>query len=240
MMNTILNKEISLGSAAWIAGMGLLMMVFAAPVAEFYIFQKLFSENPAEMSSNIIDQEGLFKTGIFLHLLTLLCDVVVAWALYIFLKPAHKSLSLLTAWFRLIYTAMYLLALVNLVQVLNYLRLNEQSGMVMPTQLDQSITFYVNAFRMEWSFALMVFGIYLLLLGYLVLKADYVPKIYGILLLLAGLGYFLDNLRVFFLPELNTSYLMITFFGELVFMVWLLVRGRKVKQLPQVKTDTVS
>lgn len=229
-------KEISLGNAALIAGLGLVLMVFAAPISMFYIFPELFSDNPAEMSSNIMNQEGLFKTGIILHLITLLCDVVVAWALYIFLKPAHRSLSLLTAWFRLIYTAMYLLALVNLVQVLNYLRLNEQSGMIMPTQLDQSITFYVNAFRMEWSFALIVFGIYLILLGYLVLKADYVPKIYGILLLLAGLGYLLDNLRVFFLPELNTSYLMITFFGELVFMVWLLVRGVKVKAKPEVST----
>ncbi|MDF9798691.1 hypothetical protein OKW21_003954 [Catalinimonas alkaloidigena] len=235
-MNTITNKEISLGRSALIAGLGLLIMVFAAPVSEFYIFQKLISEDPAETSSNIINHKGLFTTGIFLHLLTLISDVVVAWALYIFLKPVHKSLSLLTAWFRLIYTAMYLIALINLIKVLNYVALNEQANMIMPTQLDQSISLFVSAFRMEWSFALMVFGIYLILLGYLVFKADYVPKIYGILLLLAGLGYFLDTLRAFFLPDLNTSYLMFTFFGELVFMVWLLVKGVKVKEKTEVST----
>ncbi|MEX0313787.1 MAG: DUF4386 family protein, partial [Allomuricauda sp.] len=67
--------------------------------------------------------------------------------------------------------------------------------------------------------------------GYLVVKASYVPKIFGVLLLVAGFGYILHTLGAFFFPTVNLDFLFFTFFGELVFMVWLLIKGRKLQPL---------
>lgn len=233
----IKEKNISIANAALISGLGLLIMVLTVPFAEFYIFPKLITKNPVLTANNIIDNRLLFTTSIFLHFITLICDVVVAWALYVFLKPVFKYLSLLTAWFRLIYAAMYLVALVNLIKVLNLLDINKQSKLLDQTQFYDSITFYINSFHFEWSFGLIIFGIYLILLGYLVFKAEYVPKIFGILLVIAGFGYLINTLGLFLFPNINTEFLMITFFGELIFMIWLLIKGSKIKTIQKIQTD---
>lgn len=80
-------------------------------------------------------------------------------------------------------------------------------------------------------FGLVLFGIYLILLGFLVLKAGYIPKIMGWILIIAGLGYVVGHLKVFLYPDLNTSFTMFTALGELVFMLWLLIKGSRTKEL---------
>src|SRR5262245_58795996 len=93
----------SLRSSALSAGIGLLIMVIAAPFAELYAFPKLIVQgNAAETASNIIKNQALFTSMVFGYLITFICDVVVAWALYVLLKPINDNLSLLTAWFRLV------------------------------------------------------------------------------------------------------------------------------------------
>lgn len=220
-------KTMTLGNTALIAGLGLLLMTLTVPFAEFHIFPKLIAEDALETAENISREKLLFTTSIFLHLITLLCDIVVAWALYLFLKPAMRYFSLLVAWFRLIYTAMYLVALTNLIKILT-LAHSQSTGT--KAQVAESMQYYVDAFRLEWSFGLVIFGVYLVLLGYLVLRAGYVPKVYGVLLLIAGLGYMIHTLGAFFSPETNLDILFFTFFGELVFMFWLLIKGWKLKQ----------
>ncbi|WP_158860247.1 DUF4386 domain-containing protein [Lunatibacter salilacus] len=99
-----MNKDISLSKAAIIAGIGLLMMTLTVPFAEFKIIPDLVDPNNAlETASNITNNSLLFNVAIFLIFITIVADIVVAWALYIFLKPVNKNLSLLTAWSRLLY-----------------------------------------------------------------------------------------------------------------------------------------
>ena len=194
---TINNKqtEISLSKAALIAGISLFVMVLTTPFAEFSIFPKLIdSENATKTAENIINNKHLFSVAIFLILLTLIADIVASWALYIFFKPVNKSLSLLTAWFRLIYTAMYFIALSNLLSILSIIKSIEHLKDTGIGQINDSILIHINAFRVEGSFGLIIFGIYLILLGYLVYKATYVPKIFGVILIIAGLSWMIDKL----------------------------------------------
>ncbi|MGW9686847.1 DUF4386 domain-containing protein [Flagellimonas sp. 2504JD1-5] len=223
---TTTDQTFTIGKAALIAGLGLLLMTLTVPFAEFYIFPKLISDDAAITAENISNEKLLFTTSIFLHTITLLCDIVVAWALYLFLKPVKRYFSLLVGWFRLIYTAMYLVALANLVKILALVQTNDSTSI----PLAESIEFHIDSFRLEWSFGLVIFGVYLILLGFLVLKAHYVPKIFGALLLIAGLGYVVHTLGAFVSPTTNLDFLFFTFFGELVFMVWLLVKGRNIKE----------
>ncbi|WP_190809268.1 DUF4386 domain-containing protein [Flagellimonas sp. S3867] len=222
---TTSDQTFTIGKAALIAGLGLLLMTLTVPFSEFYIFPKLIGDNATATAENISNEKLLFTTSIFLHTITLLCDIVVAWALYLFLKPVMRRFSLLVAWFRLIYTAMYLIALANLIKILTLVQTTDPTS----TQLAESIEFHIDAFRLEWSFGLVIFGIYLVLLGYLVFKAQYVPKVFGILLLIAGLGYVVHTLGAFISPTTDLGFLFFTFFGELVFMIWLLVKGRKLQ-----------
>ena len=100
-----------------------------------------------------------------------------------------------------------------------------------PQQISEFMLFYIKSYKYEWFFGLILFGIYLILLGFLVLKADYIPKILGWLLIIAGIGYVVGHLKVFLYPDLNTSFSLFTALGELVFMLWLLIKGSRIKEL---------
>ena len=107
-------QGISLRQAALVAGFGLVIMAVAAPFAEFFVYAKMVvSGNTGATVQNMQTQGGLLLAGIFSYLVVFICDVLVAWALYVLLIPVNRALSLLTAWFRLVYTAIALFALVN-------------------------------------------------------------------------------------------------------------------------------
>ena len=225
------NQETSMRKAALIAGLGVLIMALTVPVVEFYIFPKLIDyKNATQTTNNITNNRTLFSTAIFVHFITIICDVTVAWALYIFLKPVNKNLALLTAWFRLVYTAFNIVALLNLIQILSLLEISEHFNKVGQGEVSDYVLFYMKSSDLEWRFGLVFFGIYLCLLGYLVFRSEYIPKIIGVFLVVAGLGYLIDDLKYFFYPNFDTGFLWFTFFGELIFMVWLLVKGVNVQK----------
>jgi hypothetical protein len=224
------HPEISLRKAALIAGVGVLIMALTVPWVEFYIFPKLIDhENAAQTVQNISSNPRLFSLAIFIHFLTVICDLVVTWALYIFLTPANKDLALLSAWFRIAYTAFNVTALLNLVKGLVLIRGAEAGNTIEPDQLGGQVSFLLNSFNLQWRLGLTFFGVYLCLLGYLVFRAKYIPGVIGILLIVAGLGYMVDDLKFFFYPDVDTGFLWFTYFGELIFMFWLLIKGSRIR-----------
>ena len=229
-MATTTNKT-SLRMAALIAGIGLLIMVVAAPFAELFVFPKLVVPgNAAETTQNIIANQSLFTSAIFGYLITFICDLIVAWALYVLLKPVNEELSLLTAWFRWVYTVIALDALLNLVTIL---RILNASDILTGSQLDQfsaQVMLSIQAFRSHWYFGLIFFGIHLGLLGYLAIRSKYIPSILGVLLIIAGSGYLLTNLKPFLFPTINLDFAEYTFYGELIFMLWLLIKGPRIQE----------
>jgi len=207
-------------------------MVVAAPFIELVAYPKLVVPgNAAETIKNITTNKGLFVYVIFGYLLTFICDVVVAWALYILLKPVNEQLSLLAAVFRWIYTVIALIALLNLVTVFRILNTSDYSTVFQPNGLNVQIMYLLKTFKSSWYFGLIFFGIHLGLLGYLVIKSGYIPALLGVLLIITGFGYLLTTLRPYLFQAINVDFAKYTFYGELVFMLWLLIKGWRIKEL---------
>ena len=221
-----------LRTAALIAGISLLIMVIAAPFAELFVYPKLVvPDNPAETAKNIIANETLFRAGILGYLITFICDLVAAWALYALLRPVNENLSLLTAWFRLVYTVIALVGLLNLVTILRLLNTSDYLTLFDSDQFYAQIMLSLTAFRSGWlSVGILFFGIHLGLLGYLVLKSKYIPGIMGVLLIIAGLGYLESSLEPLLFPNFHFDFAVFTFYGELIFMVWLLIKGSRIQE----------
>jgi len=229
MVNSTTNTPIR--RAAIIAGIGLLIMVIAAPFAELFVFPKLVVPgNATETAKNIVANKTLFISGIFGYLITFICDLLVSWALYVLLKPVNENLSLLTAWFRLVYTVIALVALLNLVTVFRLLNASAYLTVFQPDQLHAQAMLSLDAFRSQWYFGLLFFAIHLVLLGYLVFRSNYIPRILGVLLAIAGLGYMLTTLKPYLFPHVNIDFAMYTYYGELIFMLWLLIKGSRIKE----------
>jgi hypothetical protein len=121
-------QEISLPRAALVAGLGYLLT--PTPFAEFYVYPHLVISGKIEQTAqNILAHQSLFAAGIVCYLSSFVCDVVIAWALYYLLKPVSASLSLLAAWFQLVYAAVGLSASLNLVTVLRLLDTPEDAAL---------------------------------------------------------------------------------------------------------------
>ena len=224
--------DLSLRKAAIVAGLGLLIMTISAIFANFIVLESLIVPGDAAITANnIIASEGLFRSGICSFIIVIIMDVVVAWALYVLLKPVNKSLSLLAALFRLVYAAIFGIALVNLFSVLQLLSGADYLTAFEPNQLHAQVMLFLKAFSYGWTIGLIFFGIHLFILGYLIFKSDYIPKILGVLVIIAGLGYIIDSFVIFLLPNYDVTIAMFTFIGELLFMLWLLFKGAKIPEM---------
>jgi hypothetical protein len=224
------NRGTTLRQAALIAGFSLLVMALLASFAEIYVYPRLIVPGRIEQTAeNILANQGLFLAGIFCYLVTFIGDVLVAWALYVLLRPVNPSVSLLTAWFRLVHTVIALVALLNLVTVLRLLNTPDYLTVFGSDQLHAQVMLLINSFRYGWGISLLFFGIHLGMLGYLVYRSGYIPKILGILLAIAGIGYLIYNLSPYLFSKADLKFLVITFFGELIFILWLLIRGSKIE-----------
>jgi len=90
------------------AGIMFLISFVAGSFGEFYVPSKLIvAGNAAATVSNIVDHEMLFRLGFAGYLLEALCDVALALVLYVLLKPVHRNLALLSAFFGLLSTALF-------------------------------------------------------------------------------------------------------------------------------------
>lgn len=212
-------------TAAFIAGFPL--MLFTAPYGEFYVFGRLvYYSDAARTMQNLIDHPKLFISGILAMMLTFMYDIVLAWACYIFLKPVNASLALLGAWFRLVYTALAIVALFNFLYAFHLANLPG----IDEAYKQQQIFELVNARRFGMALAYLVFGFYLILSGIIILKSTYIPKVLGALITLAGMSWIVISLQPYLFKAYDISWMMFFSVGELFFAIWLLVKGTKIKE----------
>jgi hypothetical protein len=221
------NEGMTLPQAALIVGFAYLLN--PVTYAE-YVYPKLVIVGNIEQTArNISVHGGLFLSAVFCYLISFIGDVVLAWALYVLLAPVNRSLSLLTAWFQLVYAAVALFATLNLVAAFRLLNTPEYLTVFGTSQMHAQVLLLLNSFRYDWSMGLVLFGIHLVLLGYLICRSSYIPRIIGILLVIDGFGWITNCLSPYLFPNAHLGFIQITFFGELVFMLWLLIRGWKIK-----------
>jgi hypothetical protein len=221
------DEGIALRHAALIAGLGLLAMSVLAPVAFFAVFPRLIVADAARSAQLIAGHQGLFLAGIACDLVTFIADVVVAWALYALLRPVQPAVSMLAAWFRLVYATVAIVALTRLVTVLRLVRTPDYANTFGAPQRDAQVDLLLSSFRWEWGVSMLFFAVHLLLLGALVWRSRYLPRVLGVLLVVNGIAYGIDCVKPYVAPGVRLPWLPVLFFGEILFMLWLLVRGRR-------------
>ncbi len=207
----------SMRTASLVAGIGLLLMAVVAAFGNFVALGGLGTpRDGARAMKAIADSEGLFRWGVASLFLVAVLDVIVAAALLKLFTPVNRSISALAAWFRVAYAGVYVVAISQLVGALP---LSDNANEVLAR---------IHTFDDIWHAGLILFGAHLLLIGYLAYRSGFVPKILGILLVVAGLGYLTDSFGAVLLSGYSVSIAQITFVGEVVLIFWLLIKGRRV------------
>ena len=206
-------------TAALVAGISLLLMAVLAGLANFGVIEGIAVRGDAEATaSNLEASAGLVRFAAGALILVVILDVVVAWGLYVLLRGVSPSLSLLGAWFRVVYAAAFAVAIMSIFAALH----------AAPEDPNRAV-FLMQSFNDGWQVALTVFAAHLCVVGALVWRAEFVSWIFGLLLLLSGAGYFIDGLGTLLFPGYALGLSSFTFAGEVVFMLWLLIRGSRLR-----------
>ena len=232
-MNTVNDTKehggLSIRNAALIAGFGLLVMTFCAPLAHFYFFaQSIVLDDAAATTENLQSNGNPYLIGVVLLFVTYVMDVIVAWALYWYLRPGQAALALLVAWARLVYTALAFVGLAASLGAYDLATAAPAPDVLSGTVLQSEIMVQISTARTIETLALCFFGIHLWFLSLLIWRSVHVPRWLSIVVALAGTSYVVAFLAKYFAPHLDLGWVLILAIGELVFMLWLLLFGWRV------------
>jgi hypothetical protein len=147
-------------------------------------------------------------------------DVLVAWGLYVLFRAVYETLALLVAWMRVVYAAVFAIAVANLVDVAQLLG-SAQSATLEPSQLQAQVMSSIASFENGWSIGLAIFGLHLVGLGALVFSSTPWSKVLGVLVVVAGGGYLVDSFARILVPDYGLTVSLVTFVGEALLIVWL-------------------
>jgi hypothetical protein len=182
----------------------------------------------AATAADITASAGMFRLGIVSLIVVIALDVVVAWALYRVFSPVNASLSMLAAIMRLVYSAVFMVAIGELLGVIRLLS-DEGNRAVLGTDQVQVMAMQgMTSFYDIWYVSQFLFGLHLLLLGYLAYRSGYIPRLLGALLAIAGLGYAADSFGAVLSESSWTDISAFTFLGEFLLALWLVIRARRI------------
>ena len=181
-------------------------------------------------ANNILAHEFLFRLSIVTAILNALLLVITALFFYKLLKPVHKNYARLIVLFTVIVAPISMLNELNNVAVLLLLKSPEYLTMFTAGQLQTLMSLFLNLHQYGIQIVGIFWGLWLLPMGYLVYKSNYIPKIIGIFLMITCLGYLIDFATFFLLPNFGVVISEYTWLGEVMMVFWLLIKGVNVEQ----------
>ena len=215
---------------ARIAGAFYLLTIPTAVFAELIVRGKVVvSGNAAATATNILAHEPLFRLGFASDLIATACYIAVTALFYGLFKPVNRSLSLLAAFFSLVgcaigaFSCLFHLAPLVVLGGAPYLSVFKLE------QLQALALMFLKLRAQASNIGIVFFGFYCLLIGYLVFRSTFLPRILGALMAFAGLGW-LTYLSLPLVNHLSPYNLASAIFAELSLMLWLLMLGVNVQR----------
>ena len=221
------NFETSPQSYARIAGLFYLLIIIAGAFAEALVRNKLVVYgDTAATANNIIHSEFLWKIGITADLIMQVCDLPVMILLYYLLRPVSKKLALLNLSFNLIQTAVLVANKLNLLATLFFLGDADYLKSFSPDQLHTLSYLSIKLHDFGFGIGLIFFGFVCLIEGYLIFKSGYFPKVFGILMAIAGVCYLTNSFALILAPQFSSIALLLPcLLAELALSLWLIFKG---------------
>jgi hypothetical protein len=179
---------------------------------------------------------GLFGISLVTWIVIVVADIAISVTLYMLLEPAGRVLSMATAAFRIVYSTMLGVFLLNLFDAFTLLNGSDSAIGRDTQQIQAAALTAIESFEDGFVLALMFFGAHLVLLGVLLYRSGYVPRVLALVLAIAGAGYIADGLANFFLSSHSDTVTIVlltpALLGEFGLTAWLLLKGVKTRQRP--------
>jgi hypothetical protein len=220
---------------ARIAGAVYLLEMLTGGFALYALRRLVVSGDAAATATNILAHQSLLELGFAANVLGFACYVAVTSLFYDLLKPVNRSLSLFAAFVSLVgcttgaVSCLFYLAPEAVLGGAQYLKVFNME------QVQALALMFLNLYGRCFNISFVFFGFYCLVIGYLIFRSGFLPRILGVGMAIAGLGWL-----TFLLPTLArdlSPYILAAGIGELSLTLWLLVAGVNVarsKETPSV------
>jgi len=180
--------------------------------------------NAAATAANILGHERLFWLGFVLSLIGVAFHIAWALLMYELLNPVNRSLSRLATFVILVGCAIQ--AVTSLLYLASLIILQSGSSLsaFTPEQLQALALVFLRVQDYAFQIYLVFFGAWCFLIGGLIFKSTFLPRILGVLLAISGLGwmtYLYPPLAHYVYPFIVAASAL----GEIPIELWLIVMG---------------
>lgn len=220
-------------SIARVAGVLYLGTIVAGLFAEIGSRGSLIvGSDAAATASAILAHQALFRAGLVSDLLMLACYVGVTALFYVVFAPVSRRLSLVAAAFSMIGIAVLAADSLFLLAALRLLDASPYLAVAITTPQREALALLSLKLHADgYDLSLVFFGFYCLMLGWLVWRSGFLPRLVGALMILAGACYLINSLADLAAPAfakgLSPHLLDPTLIGEAALAIWLFVFGVK-------------
>lgn len=227
-------QPVSVQRTARTAGVLYLILAVCGGFAQFFVREALIvTGDAAATASNILASQTLFRSGIAAELTGQVAFVLLVLALYRLLKQVNRNQALLMVMFVLVAVSITALNMLNQFAALYVLSGAEHLTAFDAGQLEALSLTFLDFHHTGYLIAQVFFGLWLLPLGYLIYRSGFIPKLIGVLLVIACFGFLVDVVTFFLLPGFGVEFSLFTSIGEFVLLLWLLIRGVDVQRWEQ-------
>lgn len=211
---------------AKITGWSLILMALISGFSLGYAYPEVYNSESINSSKNLlVDNLELYKSMLLGIAVILILDFIVSYTLYNFFKKDNRKVSLLSGVLRAVYTLLFGIAAVYLVNNINVVELS-----------NDSINNNFHQYQSIWSVGLILFGFHLVLVGLLMKIHKRIPKILWYITLIAGFSYIIVHLLKLIsihsniVGDLEMILALPMALGELGLALWLIIKGGKESQ----------
>ncbi len=181
-------------------------------------------------ADNITSSELLFRTGILSGLISNVIFVFLVLALYRLLKEISRKQAILMVILVVISVAAGFVNAINQIAALIILSGADFLSDFEKSQLDAAAYFFLRLHSHGLQVIQIFWGLWLFPFGFLVYRSRFIPKILGVLLIIAGFAYLLGSFMFLILPQYMaaiSSLITVLEAGELPIILWLVIVGAK-------------
>ncbi len=233
-------KPNTIKTHARIAG---LLYLFQIPLGVFgiiYVKESLFAQGDMVATcNNILANEFLFRLSIVSSILCALVTIATAAYLYKILQFVNENQAKWIVIFTLVVAPISMLNELNNLAVLLLLKTSDFSAQFSTKQVELIISALFNLREYGLHIIGIFFGLWLLPMGYLVIKSGYIPKVIGVFLIFACLGYLIDFFTFFLFPDFKISCSEYTWLGEVMMVLWLCIKGIDVEKFKKLSESRI-
>jgi len=210
---------------ARITGAFYLLTILTGIFAQGFVSGSLVVDgDAAATATNILMHKSLFQLGFAVYLIEMTCQIATTALFYDLLKPAGRSVCLLAAFLGFAGCVIKTFSRLFFIAPLFILGGAPYLSVFSAEQLQALALLFLKLNDHGAAIALVFFGFYALLTGYLIVKSSFLPRILGVLSILGGLGwmsFLYQPLGYRLFPYIAASGIL----GATSLILWLLVFG---------------